>query len=106
MAVASVETVEWTLDGGIRCHYDVPRDVLYLRLISRWGKESYSEDTDDGLTLVHDAETDEVIGLTVVSFWKRFGRDAVHEVPLAEIGAAIQKMAALLPREPAAAIAV
>ena len=106
MAVATMETIEGLFHGGVHCHYDVPRDVLYLRLNDKRDIESYSEDSDDGLTYVRDWNTNEIVGLTVISFWERFGKGELRRARLEEVEAAIEKMARRLTLEERAAVAV
>lgn len=54
-------------------HYDSARDVLYFRLASEMDSFAVGEETDDGLILLRREDNDVPIGVTVVSWWKRFG---------------------------------
>lgn len=82
--MVKVDTIEGLVDGVLWCHYDIANDVLYLRLLKHRQTPAYSEETDDGFLLVRREDNDEVIGLTVVSWWKRFGTgelpDSIHEL--------------------------
>jgi hypothetical protein len=97
MATTALDTIEGVLDDFLHFHYDVSRDVLYLRLANAIGRDSYSEETDEGLTLVRDMETDKPIGMTIISYWKRYGHKALPEVSLKELQTGLQQAAALFP---------
>ena len=68
------DAIEGVVDGAFWFHYDLSNDVLYLRLASQRDTATVGEETQDGFVLLLDAETDEPVGLTVVNWWKRFGR--------------------------------
>ncbi|MBU0607426.1 MAG: hypothetical protein KKI08_06040 [Armatimonadetes bacterium] len=90
MAVSAVDTVEGLINSILHFHYDIAGDVLYLRLASAMGKDSYSEETADGLILVRDMATDQPVGMTVISYWKRFGdRRPLGDVSLSELDASV-----------------
>lgn len=82
--MVKVDTIEGLVDDVLWCHYDISNDVLYLRLVKHRQAPAYSEETDDGLLLVRRQDTDDVAGLTVVNWWKRFGKgelpDSIHEL--------------------------
>ncbi len=67
------DTLEGVVDERIAFHDDFASDVLYLRLIELRDSPAIGEETTDDLTLFRHEETDEVVGLDVVSWWKRFG---------------------------------
>lgn len=73
------ETFEGILNGAIWFHYDAAGDVLYLRLVSDRDAEALGEETSDGLILLRRSSDDAPVGLTVVNWWKRFGRGAVPD---------------------------
>lgn len=73
-----IETIEGTLDA-VRFHYDVRGDVLYLRAVGHADDRAVGEETDDGYILLRDADTDRPVGLTIVSWWKRFGRGGLSD---------------------------
>ena len=86
-------TLEGVVDACVSFHYDLSADVLYLRLIDQADTQAVGEDTPDDLVLFRREETDEVVGLDVISWWKRFGdetpRDSLREItrriePMAE----------------------
>ena len=83
MAVVT-ETLEGNIDQSIWYHYDVANDVLYLRLLSARDEPTVAEETDDGLLLLRHETGDQVVGLTVVNWWKRFGNggstDSIREI--------------------------
>ena len=82
--MAVIETLEGLVGSALRYHYDVTDDVLYLRLASYDTADALGEETDDGLILLRDAQTDAPVGLTVVNWWKRFGQgelpDSIREI--------------------------
>lgn len=53
--------------------WDQPRFESPGAPLSR-STNAVGEETDDGLILLRDAQTDAPIGLTVVNWWQRFGR--------------------------------
>ena len=73
------ETLEGTIDGTLWYHYDIVNDVLYLRLASHRETATVSEETPDGFLLLRREDNDEVVGLTVVNWWKRFGQGALPD---------------------------
>jgi hypothetical protein len=79
MAIMTLEGVV----GVLWFHYDVDGDVLYLRLQSRREAEAVGEETPDGFILLRDMSTNKPVGMTVVNWWKRFGKgrlpDSVRE---------------------------
>ncbi len=83
MAIVT-ETLEGSIDQAIWYHYDVANDVLYLRLHSARDTPTVAEETDDGLLLLRQESDDRIVGLTVVSWWKRFGSgrrtDSIREI--------------------------
>jgi hypothetical protein len=77
-------TLAGVVDSQVSFHYDLSADVLYLRLVDQSQGSPIGEDTDDDLVLFRDEETDQVVGLDVISWWKRFGegsqRDSIQEL--------------------------
>jgi hypothetical protein len=73
------DTLEGVVDECISFHYDFASDVLYLRLIDKKDAPAIGEETPDDLTLFRHEETDVVIGLDVISWWKRFGGGASRD---------------------------
>jgi hypothetical protein len=86
------DTIEGMIDGNIWFHYDISDDVLYLRLADRHDAAGIGEETPDGFIVLRDEETDGVIGLTVVHWWRRFGRGRLPD-SLATLQAAIEPWA-------------
>jgi len=76
--MAELETLEGTVDTGLWYHYDASEDVLYLRLPSHRYRPVVGEETEAGI-LMRDDETDELVGLTIVNWWKRFGDGPLPE---------------------------
>jgi len=73
------DTIEGMVDGTCWFHYDLAADVLYIRLAARRDSPAVGEETADGFILLRDAETNEPVGLTVVYWWKRFGKGALPD---------------------------
>lgn len=69
--MVTTDTIEGIIDGTISYHYDVFADVLYLRLLADMQTPSIGEENDDGDIELHDEKTARLIGLTIVSWWKR-----------------------------------
>jgi hypothetical protein len=68
------DTIEGIVDNTVRYHYDRSADVLYLRLLEHEETDTYADPNDEGdLVLLH-SQTDEPVGLTVISWWKRAGK--------------------------------
>jgi len=82
--MVKVDTIEGIVDDVLWCHYDIANDVLYLRLVKHRQAPTYSEETDEGFLLVRREDNDEVVGMTIVNWWKRFGQgelpDSIHEL--------------------------
>ena len=93
MAVThTVDTVEGIIDGAISYHYDVGNDVLYLRRVEHLDTPTLGEETDEGLIEERDEATDELVGLTIISWWKRFGSGPLPD-SLATLASAVEPMA-------------
>ena len=95
--MVKVDTIEGIVDDVLWCHYDIADDVLYLRLVAHRQAPAYSEETEDGLLMVHRQDNDQVVGMTVVNWWRRFGSgplpDSIQELERA-IEPWAQKLAA------------
>ena len=90
--MVSTEALEGIFDGEVSFHYDVPRDVLYLVLIEDQETPSLGDPTDEGDILLIAEEDDRPIGLTVISWWKRFGTGPLPD-SIAQIEARIAPLA-------------
>lgn len=71
--MVAIDTLEGVIDARLWYHYDVGSDVLYVRLLAQRNTPALGEETDEGFILLRDETTDRPIGLTIVSWWKRFG---------------------------------
>ncbi len=78
------ETIEGLIDNRLRFHYDLAADVLYLRLSATSDDETYAEETADSDLLIRSEKTGAPVGLTIISWWKRFGRGELPD-SLAEL---------------------
>jgi len=77
--MVKVDTIEGVVDGVLWCHYDLTSDVLYLRLIAERDTPTLAEESADGLLLERREDNEKIVGLTVVSWWKRFGNGSVPD---------------------------
>ena len=79
----AVETFEGSL-GNLWFHYDVSADVLYLRLESARQTETVGEESHEGHILLRDIESGNPVGITIINWWKRFGKgdlpDSIKEL--------------------------
>jgi uncharacterized protein YuzE len=82
--MVQTDAIEGIVNNQFRFHYDLFADVLYIRLLSAEGIATYAEITDSGDMLLRNDKTDAVAGLTVLSWWKRFGHGALPD-SIAEI---------------------
>ena len=73
--MVTTDTLEGTINRTVSYHYDVFSDVLYLRLVADMETPAVGEESDDGLIELRDQRTGRLVGITVVGWWKRFGRD-------------------------------
>jgi len=73
------DCLEGVANGVLWFHYDMSNDVLYLRLLAHREAETVSEETPDGLLLLRRSDTDDPVGLTVVNWWKRFGKGTLPD---------------------------
>ena len=82
--MVTTDAIEGIVDNTFRFHYDIFADVLYIRLLSAENISTIGDLTDEGDILLRDDKTDKPVGLTVVSWWKRFGQgtlpDSISEI--------------------------
>ena len=82
--MATIDALEGTISDAAWWRYDLAGDVLYLRLARERQTPTYAEETDDGFLLLRRQDDDHPVGLTVVSWWKRFGSgplpDSIREL--------------------------
>jgi len=71
--MVKVDAIEGTVNDVLWYHYDVAEDVLYLRIAKYRDQPTVAEETDDGFILLRLADGGNIAGMTVVSWWKRFG---------------------------------
>jgi uncharacterized protein YuzE len=74
-----LDTIEGTLPGDLWFHYDVGNDVLYIRIESKRRASTVGEETDDGLVLLREKKGRKPVGITVVNWWKRFGKGSLPD---------------------------
>jgi len=90
--MVTVDTIEEIINGTISYHYDVMADVLYVRLLSDMETPSIGTETNDGMIELRQEKTGRLIGVTVVSWWKRFGEGALPD-SISEIQKHIEPLA-------------
>ena len=82
--MVTLDTIEGTVNGAVSWHYDVGADVLYLRRVGTLDVPTLGEESDDGLIELLNESTGTLVGLTIVGWWKRFGKgnfpDSIREV--------------------------
>jgi hypothetical protein len=93
--MVTTDAIEGTVNQHLWFHYDLGNDVLYIRRSSMRGRETYAEETPDGALLLRCEDSDEVAGLTVVNWWKRFGAGSPPD-SLRELSARIEPFAVRL----------
>jgi hypothetical protein len=92
MAVAHVtDTVEGIINGTISYHYDVGNDVLYVRVLEHLRSPTYGDENDDGIVEDRLDSNDQLVGFTVVNWWKRFGTGPLPD-SLSAIGQQIEPL--------------
>jgi hypothetical protein len=77
--MVKTDALEGVVDELSRFHYDLFTDVLYIRLLSSDGLAAMGELTDEGDILLREQATARAVGLTVVSWWKRFGTGSLPD---------------------------
>jgi predicted RNase H-like HicB family nuclease len=78
--MVTTDTVEGIIDGTVHFHYDVPGDVLYLRLLAATEAATYADVTDEGDFLLRDQTSDRPVGLTVIEWRKRLGLGSLPDL--------------------------
>jgi len=77
--MVKIDALEGTVDDVLWYHYDLANDVLYLRFAAQRDVATYAEETPDGFLVLRRQDTDEVVGMTIVSWWKRFGTGSLPD---------------------------
>ena len=76
---STLDTIEGNIPGDLWFHYDVGNDVLYIRLESKHRALTVGEETEDGLVFLREKKTGKTVGITVVNWWKRFGKGSLPD---------------------------
>jgi hypothetical protein len=71
--MVAVDTVEGFIDDSLWFHYDVGNDVLYVVVASERQTPTVVEETPEGLIVERRQGAEDIVGITVISWWKRFG---------------------------------
>ena len=77
--MVTTDTIEGTINGTIAYHYDVFADVLYLSLVEDMNTPAIGDETDDGLIERREESTGRLVGVTIVSWWKRYGNGTLPD---------------------------
>lgn len=82
--MVKTDAIAGIVNEQFRFHYDIAADVLYLRLLGAEDISTYGDLTDEGDILLRDEQSDRAVGLTIVSWWKRYGAgvlpDSIREI--------------------------
>jgi uncharacterized protein YuzE len=82
--MVKTDAIEGVVNEVYRFHYDLFADVLYIRLLAGENLATVGDLTDEGDILLREESSDRPVGLTVVSWWKRFGHgslpDSIREI--------------------------
>jgi hypothetical protein len=82
--MVKADAMEGVVNEVYRFHYDLFADVLYIRLLAVENLITIGDLTDEGDIFLREESTDCPVGLTVVSWWKRFGHgslpDSIREI--------------------------
>jgi hypothetical protein len=92
MAVTA-RSVEGVWENALHYHLNLDNDVLCVRLLSNMDTEAYDEDTPEGLTLLRALDDDAVVGMVIISYWKRFGEGDVAGTTLRALEKKVEQFA-------------
>jgi uncharacterized protein YuzE len=90
--MVTTDTIEGIINGTISYHYDVTSDVLYIRLMADMKTPAIGDENDAGEIELRDEKTDRLIGITIVSWWKRFGQGSLPD-SISEIAKRVEPLA-------------
>lgn len=65
--------------ANLQYDYDTKYDVLYVALGDR--NNSYGDDSENGIIYLKDIDTDELTGVTVMDFMKRYYSHTLPRLP-------------------------
>jgi len=102
--MVKTDAIEGVVDELYRFHYDLFADVLYIRLLSGEGLQTMGELNDEGDILLREESSDRAVGLTVISWWRRFGHGSLPD-SIREISRQIEPLANAWRHEGAAPVA-
>lgn len=75
--------------ANLQFDYDAKYDVLYVALGDR--NNSYGDDSEKGIVYLKDIDTDELTGVTVMDFMKRYYSHTLPRLPF-PVGALMEKI--------------
>lgn len=88
----TIDAVEGVVENNLWYHFDVSNDILYLQLLPKRDQEMFGEETSEGLILLRTAD-DQIAGMTIISWWKRFGKGKIGNVTLHSLQTQVANMA-------------
>ncbi len=83
--MVTADTIEGMINRDLWYHYDIGSDVLYLSRVPERETTAFAEETSEGFLLRRCQETDRVVGMTVMNWWRDFGEGSFPD-SLARIG--------------------
>jgi hypothetical protein len=90
--MVTLDTLAGFIAPRVHFHYDAFADVLYLRLAAELRTATYGDVTDGGDVLLRDERDGRPVGLTLISWWRRFGDGPLPD-SLREFSARVQPFA-------------
>jgi hypothetical protein len=79
--VSALSGIEDTIDGRLNFHLDAENDVLYLKRVEYRQGPTYGEETPEEFTFLRTADGTEA-GLTVINYWRDFGKGPVNSATM------------------------
>ena len=71
----------------MKINYDKHFDTLYVAVASN--DNSYGDDSQNSIILLRDMDTEEITGITILSFMKKYQTNTLPELPI-ELGISIE----------------
>ena len=71
----------------MKINYDKHFDTLYFAFASN--DNSYGDDSKNSIILLRDMDTEEITGITILSFMKKYQTNTLPELPI-ELGISIE----------------
>jgi hypothetical protein len=95
----AIDTIEGIWQGRLSYHYDRFADVLYVAHVDDVAEEAYGEEDEQGFHVMRSLADNRLVGLTVLSFWRRYGRGEMAGLSAADLERTLEStVGALAPR--------